>query len=249
VTPLMLVHGFTGSPPSWRHVLAACPHARVALAPSLLGHAGGPDGSSAGGFEEEVERLAGLAETTGAGRLHLIGYSLGARLGLALLLRRPDLFAAATLIAPHPGLTTDAERQQRARDDEAWCQLLETRGIDTFADAWQAQPLFATQAQLPPERLDEQRRLRLSHDPSGLAASLRLLGLAGMPCYLPLAHRVPVAVKLVVGQADHKFAALARDLARRLPQANLSILPDAGHNPVLECPERVARLLEQGASA
>ena len=41
-------------------------------------------------------------------------------------------------------------------------------------------------------------------------------------------------VLLVVGAEDARFAAVARDLAQRLPCARLAVVPDAGHAAHLE---------------
>jgi 2-succinyl-6-hydroxy-2,4-cyclohexadiene-1-carboxylate synthase len=42
----------------------------------------------------------------------------------------------------------------------------------------------------------------------------------------------------MAGELDEKFAALARSLAAALPEAHLSIVPDAGHAVMLETPQR-----------
>ena len=74
----------------------------------------------------------------------------------------------------HPGLDSDAERKQRHAADERWCELLLSHGLLAFVDAWQDQPLWASQARLARETLDQKRRERLRHDPAGLVRSLRV---------------------------------------------------------------------------
>jgi 2-succinyl-6-hydroxy-2,4-cyclohexadiene-1-carboxylate synthase len=174
-----------------------------------------------------------------------VGYSLGARLALGLLVRHPDLFTSATLIGVNPGLVDPDARAARAARDEEWARLLETEGLDSFVAAWEALPLFSTQGRLPERVLKRQRRIREGHDPAGLARSLRVVGLGAMPDYGPELDRLELPIRLVVGERDTKFRALAGAMAERLPRSRTIVVPDAGHNVVLEDPIATAALLRE----
>jgi len=239
--PLLLLHGFTGSPRSWEEV-APDPDAAEVIAPALVGHRDAAD-RGVTGFEAEVDRIAALAE--GRERLHVVGYSLGGRIGLGLLVRHPQLAASATLIGAHPGLASEAERRARIEADEAWCRLLAGKGIEAFVDAWEAQPIFATRARVPRRRRAAWRRDRLSHAARGLIRSLRTTGLGRMPDHGHELSRVKVPVRLMVGEKDQKFLALAERMAERLPCASLEVVPGAGHNLLLERPGRVRAALQE----
>jgi 2-succinyl-6-hydroxy-2,4-cyclohexadiene-1-carboxylate synthase len=99
-----------------------------------------------------------------------------------------------------------------------------------------AQPLFATQRRLGPEFLERVRRERMRHDPRGLATALRALGPGVQPPLFEDLARVTVPVLLVAGALDPAFVAHARDLARRLPHAEIREVPGAGHAVHLEQP-------------
>jgi len=159
------------------------------------------------------------------------------------------LFSGATLIGVHPGLASEPDRSARRLADQHWCDLLDRGRLSEFVDEWQAQPLFASQQCLPPEVIDEQRRHRLQHRPEDLAGCMRRLGLGAMPCYLDRLGAIAVPVQLVFGELDTKFKALAIEMGRTLPRGELVALPGIGHNPVLECPGRVADLLKRGIDA
>ena len=223
----VFLHGFTGDPSVWDELGLS------GTAEPLLGHAPhlvddpGPEG-----FAGEVDRLAARLPPP---PVHLVGYSMGARLAAGIATRHPDRIARATLIGLHPGLADPSERAARLTDDERWIRLLENEGTSAFADAWEAQPLFARQPRVPAHQARRRR-----HDPHGLALALRRLGLAQMP-YLALAlARSAVPLTLVVGERDDKFQALAR----RVP-ARCVVIPGAGHDVVLEAPDALARLLEE----
>ncbi len=246
MTPLLLLHGFTGSPRSWAPVREQLPPRFAVVAPALLGHDGSSAGPEIGAFLEEAERV--LALLPEGGKAHVAGYSLGARLALALLVRHPERFEQATLVSAHPGLATADERETRRRDDRRWRALLETGGIEAFVAAWEAQTLWTSEAELP-EAMRRARRLeRLGHTPSGLARSLAVCGLGEMPDLRPLLGRVALRVTVMAGERDPKFLCLARELSSRLPRAALDLVPAAGHNLLLERPQRVAAAIGEGTS-
>ena len=114
--------------------------------------------------------------------------------------------------------------------------------IEAFAREWGAQPLFADQ----PERVAAGAYAdRLRNTPAGLAAALRGLGTGVME---PLWERLPelaIPVTLVVGERDEKFRALAEAMLARLPNAQLVVVPRAGHAVQLEDPAAVAEAIHQ----
>jgi 2-succinyl-6-hydroxy-2,4-cyclohexadiene-1-carboxylate synthase len=234
VSPLVLLHGFTGSSASWNDVLTRIP-TRAAHCPALLGHGAHADGVRT--FEDEVERLATLF---GPEPVHLGGYSLGARLALGIAVRHPERVHRLTLVGVHPGLATEAERDERRRSDARWIELLESCGIEAFADAWSAQPLFSTERGLPEAVRRRRQAERVRHDPRELARSLRVTGLAEMPDYRLRLGALRVPVTLLTGELDAKFSALAEELAKALPNARRQTVPGAGHDLLIERPDLVA---------
>jgi 2-succinyl-6-hydroxy-2,4-cyclohexadiene-1-carboxylate synthase len=242
VSALLALHGFTGSPRSW-DFLPAQPGVRR-IVPALVGHFGSSAGTEVADFEAEVDRLARLGAAARA--LHVVGYSLGARLALALAVRHPDRVARLTLISGHPGLKSDAERDERRAADERWCELLLARGTLSFVEAWQTQPLWATQAALEPAALARKRDERLSHDPAGLVRSLRVTGLAEMPDYRAKLAQITVPLTLCAGALDSKFRNLAEEMAKSVAHAELAIVDGAGHDLLLERPAFVTEVIRRG---
>ena len=146
----MLLHGFTGSPSSWEHVLLAGDFGEPVVAPFLMGHGPGWRQNPSDTFEAEVERLAGIASASEAPRF-VAGYSLGARVGLVLLTQHPELFAGAVLVSGRPGLSDVAARASRRAADAELAAVLRRDGLHAFLDSWEKNPLFDTQDALPKE--------------------------------------------------------------------------------------------------
>jgi 2-succinyl-6-hydroxy-2,4-cyclohexadiene-1-carboxylate synthase len=227
-----LLHGFAGDPSAWDGVITAW-RARIAPDPvALPGHGGGWVRDD---WDANVAQLADAV----AARDIVVGYSLGARLALGLVAL--GACEHAVLVSVNPGLPADAhaERAARRAGDATWAALLRTQGIATFTDAWQAQPLFATQAErVDPAVLAARRTRRLAHDPEQLARALEQMGLAEMPDYRAALAAAEGRVTLVVGADDAKFVALARGSG--LPFATIW---NSGHDPTLEQPRELARVL------
>lgn len=226
------LHGFAGDPAAWDATLAELAVRAPGLearAVALPGHGGGPVPATWDGS------LAAVAGAIGGAIDLVVGYSLGARVALGLV--AGELAPRAILVGVNPGID-DAERPARRAGDAAWARLLRERGIAAFADAWQAQPLFATQARVALDRLAARRARRLALDPEGLARSLEVMGLAEMPDYRAAAAAASSAgtiAGLVAGAEDAKYVAIARSLP-----APLALVPESGHDPALEQPARLA---------
>jgi 2-succinyl-6-hydroxy-2,4-cyclohexadiene-1-carboxylate synthase len=241
--PVFLLHGFTGTPRGWDAVRAAATGGHAFIALPLLGHAPGLCDGPERTFDDEVDRLASAIASRADGA-DVVGYSLGARVALGLAVRHPALVRRVVLVGVNPGVAGDVERRERAGADERWARLLETDGLAAFVDRWQALPLFATQRSLPADVLEAQRRERLTHDPRGLARSLRVTGLAQMPDYRERLPGLASRAHLVAGELDEKFRGIGERAAREasLP---LAVIEGAGHNVPLERPGALARLLDE----
>lgn len=234
--PLVLLHGFLGSPGAWDAVLAALPSHGTVWCPWLPGH--GVDGAARvlpPNWDAAVEALMAALP---AGAV-LAGYSMGARLALDAALHRGR---PALLVGGHVGLATTAERAERAALDTERAAALRQGPLADFVDAWQALPLFASQHELPAEARARQRAARLDHDALALAWAFEVGSLARMPDLRPALATATAPIVFVTGMRDPKFDALAAGLARP-PAITHHRVAGAGHNLLLEAPAAVAASL------
>jgi 2-succinyl-6-hydroxy-2,4-cyclohexadiene-1-carboxylate synthase len=251
---LMMLHGFTGSGRSLDAVARPLARDYATIVPDLPGHgrsigAAGADGYT---FDGSVARLASTLENAGHARAHWLGYSMGARLALGCAVRFPLRVRSLVLVGGRAGIADPDERLARKRSDDALADQIETQGIEPFVDAWLSQPIFATQRRLGAEFMAGQRSERLANDAHELAASLRGHGPGSQPPLFDQLERVEVPVLLVVGSLDQPFVAHARELVRRLPDAEICEVSGAGHAVHLEQPlafiESIRDFLRRAAS-
>jgi 2-succinyl-6-hydroxy-2,4-cyclohexadiene-1-carboxylate synthase len=240
--PLVLLHGFLGSPEAWEPVLAALPDHGGAWCPWLPGH--GPATPEPKSFDEAA---GAIAEELAEGAI-LAGYSLGARLALAATLRRPGHARATLLIGGHVGLADARERAARAELDARRAAMLRAGDLPAFVAAWEALPLFETQCSLPAALQARQRAIRHAHDAQALVWALEVAGLAQMPDLRAAVAEARQPLDFMTGALDTRFGALADSLVRH-PWVTHRVVPGAGHNLLLEAPEAVAAVLAAWAVA
>ena len=244
--PVLLLHGFTGSAASWAALLQPLTERHRVIAVDLLGHGGSdaPADPARHAVERQAADLADLLQQLDATRGAVLGYSFGARIALRLALDDPETVERLILESPSAGIADAGARAARRAADERWATLLETDGLDAFADAWEAQPLFASRQRLPD---DDRRRLRealLGNRAAGLAASLRGAGQGAMEFLYDRLPEVRQPTLVLAGALDTVGRERAEAVATGIPGARFETIPDAGHAPHLETPAAfLARVL------
>ena len=169
----------------------------------------------------------------------LVGYSMGGRIALHAALRDPGRFASLALIGVSAGVDDPAARR---RADEELASWIESHSIEEVVDRWARQPVFESQS---PELRAQQRPGRLSHDPRKLAQLLRTAGQGATPPVWERLHELRCPVLLIAGERDERYVEAAHRMATLILQAEVRIVPGAGHAPQLEQPLLVAELLDE----
>ena len=169
------------------------------------------------------------------GEAILLGYSMGGR--IALYTAFSGFFRALILESASPALADPLERAQRRSNDEQLAASIERDGIVAFVEYWEHLPLFASQQRLPYEQRQALHEQRLHNSASGLANSLRGVGTGAQPALQERLATLSLPVLLIAGILDTKFCTITHQMAQSLPDAQLHIVPDAGHTVHLEQPE------------
>ena len=233
---VVFLHGFTHTGRSWHPVIAALGERYTSVADDIRGHGDASERVPVS-LEAVIDDVVAAA---GPERYTLVGYSMGGRIALHVALAAGDRVERLVLIGASPGIADEGERSARQRADEELAGEIERSSIEEFARRWAQTPVLAG---LPAAALDAAHADRLRSTPAGLARALRGLGTGALPSLWERLGELSIPVTLVVGERDSKFGAIAVEMARGMPEAEVVVAPGAGHAVHLEAPEAIARAL------
>jgi pimeloyl-ACP methyl ester carboxylesterase len=237
-SPMVLIHGFSGTSATWTPLLPALKQRHDVLALALLGHRGGPEfvaGSPAtpSAMADALERNM---DAVGVARAHLVGHSLGGWLALELAARGRAL--STTALAPAGGWTPGGSEARRL-------------GRMFRSNDWVAQALGPDRARRMRRRRFRAVGMRLvavrpADVPAGLAVEMMEAAADCPICWPLLAHlaaagfgelgAIDSSVQIVWGTKDRilRWPGYADRFRRMLPQAQWIELAGLGHCPMLD---------------
>lgn len=240
--PVVVIHGFTGSVEAMAPLVDRLDGWRR-IAVDLPGHGRSPAPAELSCYSVEAlaESVAGLAAAVPDGPRHVVGYSMGGRVALALAAAHSEVCRSLALISATAGIADAAGRAQRRRADEALADRIDEHGLARFVDEWMDLPMWETlRASLSPEAWQASIDQRLRSDPTGLANSLRAAGTGAMTPLWDRLGTLDVPTLVVCGELDAPFVEIGRRMNDLLPTSELAVIPGVGHAVHLETPEGCA---------
>ena len=189
-----------------------------------------------------AQALIRLLQELNIQQCFLVGYSMGGRLALYLIVYFPEYFPGVILESASPGLKTRSGRDRRIEHDYKLAKQLQSQDYDLFLQQWYSNPLFASFVRHP--NYKQAIASKLKNDPLNLAKSLRFMGLGMQPSLWNDLPSIKIPLLLLVGTLDPKFVAINREIASLSPQAKLFAVKDAGHNIHFERPTEWIRLVK-----
>jgi 2-succinyl-6-hydroxy-2,4-cyclohexadiene-1-carboxylate synthase len=244
--PLFLIHGFTGSSRSWDGFVELLAQDFRKIAIELPGH-----GDTPLPVEKEwsLPRLAdSIAEFVRVLEIQntiVLGYSMGGRIALHLVLMHPPLSRALVLIGASPGITDVQEQQERWERDCALAEKLRERGIEWFSSFWEKQPIFQSQARMSEDKREWLRKQRLANDAENLAYALEQWSSGRQENLYPWLSKIEIPILLLAGERDEKYRAINHEIKRHAVQADTVEITvnAAGHAAHIEQPEATAQFI------
>jgi len=257
--PLVLVHGLLLSSDIWRFQLEGLAGEFDIVAYDQRGHGGSSSGTDLPGLPRLARDLADLLEALDLRDAVLVGHSMGGMAALRMAADAPEVLArrvgALMLVSTSAGPLTPLP-------PAAWRRLVAS------AEPGMRRTLeFAAARRFPLARDDDLgylgTRISFGADPNPALVELtRLTVSSTRPTVMAdvwdsmlnidLRHACPtvgVPTMVVVGGRDVLTPPrMARAMARRLPEAELVVLPGCGHMPMLERPEELAGLIRSLAA-
>ena len=231
-TPVVLLHGFTGSARAMACIAEGLGDTHRILSIDLVGHGRSvaPRDPTAYSMTACVGQLAVALDELNVHDAHWIGYSMGGRAALAFAATHPARVTSGLLIGASAGIRDPRQRADRVRADEALAERIEREGVEAFVDFWISQAFLVDEQRLGERGVAEARKMRLANSAHGLAASLRGMGSGAQPPMHGALSRIGSPICLAVGEEDLKFRTLAAEISQELPNARVEIVPDAGHS-------------------
>ncbi len=242
---ILLLHGTGAATHSWRDVLPRLAERFTVVAPDLPGH-GFSSPLTSPTLPAMAAAVAALTTELGLVPALIVGHSAGAALALKLGLARPvPVVAFNGALLPFPGMA--------AAIFPTLARLLFVNPVVPALFAWQARSpgaaerlLASTGSTLDPAGAALYARLfRRSDHVAGALAMMANWDLAALAADYP---KLTSPLWLAYGDRDTTVPPqVSRDVAARVPQAELLAMPGLGHLAHEEDPAGAARIVTEAA--
>lgn len=227
----LLMHGIGGNRTNWREQLPALAGHVTAVAWDARGYGDSDDYEGPLAFDDFVVDVLRVLDYFGAARAHLIGLSMGGRIAMRTALLHPQRVASLTLADTHEGFEAFSPEQRLAFVDTRRAPLLAGKEPSDIADTV-ARSLVGPKAS--PQHLAQLvESISLLHKMSyvkSLEATVNQVTVGDLA-------QIRMPVHFVVGADDRLTPpAMHYEMAKKISQATVSVVPDAGHLSNIENP-------------
>jgi 3-oxoadipate enol-lactonase len=190
-------------------------------------------------LDEIADDIKGLFDHLGIERSHWIGLSMGGVFGLATALKYPGLFTSMVLAdtssrLSDEGIAAFKDRVSKVRGGNSMEVMVEPTLKRWFKDS------FREKKPALMKRVAEWIRTTPLEGYCGISAAIPTIDVTHR------LHEIKVPVLVLVGADDIAMPpAFSEILAREIPDAELVVIPDAGHLSNLEQPETFNAALDR----
>lgn len=246
--PIVLIHGYTASINWWQEMIPLLSRNHRVIAIDLLGHGGSAkpsSGYSVAGQADLIAQALGELEVEGA---VLVGHSLGGSIAVSVTEQASELVDRLVIIgmAPSIGEYGDLDLLARISHLPVLGQAIKRLTPDSLARQGLQQG-FAPDFPVPDFAVEDLRRMTYPpyHDWPSANRSFT--------DEQPLDERVEAAfvpLLAIFGAEDQIFdPRTSLSAYAALPGAQTELLDGIGHSPMVEAPEKTARLIESFAAS
>ena len=230
---LVLLHAFPLHAGMWAPQIEHLSPTWRVVAPDLLGFggSGAPDSMYRHTMAGYADLVAGLLDRLGLGRVVLGGLSMGGYVAFAFLRQYPERVSGLILADTRASADTTEVFERRTDQQDQVARIGTTALIETLLGGLLCEETRAER----PELVEHVRRL-MANTPAGFIGALEAM--KHRPDATGELPGIAVPTLVVVGEADSLSPPdVARAMQGRIPQAELAVLPHAGHLSNLEAAE------------
>ena len=231
--PVLLVHAWPLRSEMWRSQMDTLDGVRRVLAPDLkgFGSSDAPDDVQVYSMDSYADELAATLDDAGAERAVVVGLSIGGYIAFALWRRHRERIAALVLADTKAEADPPEAVERRSGQQEQ----VSTQGITGLVQALPDALLAGTTRDKKPDVVEKVRSLMMN-PAAGYVGALEAM--KRRPDSTQDLAAIDVPTLVVVGEEDALTPPdAARNLERRIPDARLVVVPEAGHLSNLEAPD------------
>jgi pimeloyl-ACP methyl ester carboxylesterase len=238
--PVVLLHPFPASHELWLPAAQLLTARYRVILPDLRGHGASESGEGSATMEKHAADIARILDDAEVGRAAFAGVSIGGYVLFEFWRRYRGRVASLAFI----DTKAQADNEQaRANRLQSATDVLEN-GAEPFVDSMLPKLFGETTQRTRPDLMDAARKLMLKMSPQDISLVQR--GMAERPDSVPTLKTINVPTLVVVGDEDTlSTPADAEFMRHNIPNAELKVIPRAGHYAVWERPEDVGRVLRQ----
>jgi 3-oxoadipate enol-lactonase len=227
---LLLLHSLLTDRGSFAPVVPALAKSRRVLLPALPGF--GRSTPAGPAIEDYADHIASfLPALSPRGKPDLIANGFGGVIALALAIRHGDRIGRVILCDTAAGFPESGRAPFRNM-----AAAVEKAGMSAIVDTAVKRIFTPEHLERHPEAAGERREVLLRTDPAHFAAACRALATVDLR---PMLRRIANPALVVVGTLDSATPPeLAGELAKGIRGATLREIPDCGHCPPLQEPQK-----------
>lgn len=185
----------------------------------------------------EAAKRIDLETASGGEPRGVVGYSMGGRLALHLLVNNPQGWDFAVIISAHPGLTSETQRSQRLEIDKQWAEMIRANEWHAFLEKWNNQSVLRNSSVSSRQLNLEPRRYAIAQAFENWSLGNQTDLSRQLDCYkMPLVW--------VVGELDEKFTNLAKTTASMLGNQQVEVIPNCGHRLLLDAARQINQVID-----
>lgn len=245
-TPVLFLHGFTGSAGDWDFVTKNISSLFTPIFVDLVGHgsSAAPDNMEKYFEKNQLEILDKLTDFLSIKNIILVGYSMGGRLALAFSIIYPEKIKGLVLESSSCGIKDNNERNERIKSDELLASSIAANGVSKFIDYWMSIPLFKSLAKIDSAKVQNMKEKKIkTNSINGLKNSLVGFSQGKMNYYGNSLSKLKVKLLFICGDLDKKYCNIGKNITQNSSKFELQIVNDCGHNVHFEKPEEFLKLL------
>lgn len=227
---LLFIHGFPLNRGCWSKQADGFKSGNRVIAPDLAGFGASESSSGAVTMNQFAEDLFALCQQLQTGPVVVVGHSMGGYIALAFAKAYPMFLRGLVLVGTKAGGDDDAAVAAR----RATATKVQSAGIGSLVDAMAPKMLSATNSDQ--SMAHEVREIMWSSSSKGVMDAL--LGMAARPDERDHIQDIRIPTLVVTGADDVVIPPRESEfLAHSIPDAQLVLIPGAGHLVAFEQPE------------